>query len=66
MDYIEAIEKNLGKKAIKNMLPMQKGDVAETYADVSPLKINFDYEPKFSVDEGIEKFIKWYLDYYES
>lgn len=65
MDYIYAIEKALGKEAIKNFMDLQAGDVPETYADVDDLIRDFDYRPSTSIEEGITNFIKWYLDYYK-
>ncbi len=65
MDYVEALEKALGKKAKYNFLPLQPGDVADTYADVMKLKENFNYKPSTSVNVGVEKFIKWYKKYYK-
>ena len=65
MDYISCIEKYLGKKAKINMLPLQKGDVPETFADISPLKDDYEFSPKFSVEEGVKRFINWYKEYYK-
>jgi UDP-glucuronate 4-epimerase len=65
MDYIAAIEKHVGKKAQKNMLPLQAGDVLETYADVSDLVSDMDYHPAMSIDTGIGNFVKWYREYYK-
>ena len=65
MDFIEAIEKKLGKKAKKNMLPLQAGDVPSTYADVSDLIEDLNYKPATPVQEGIDKFIDWYLDFFK-
>jgi UDP-glucuronate 4-epimerase len=64
MDYIGAIEKHLGKTAKKNMLPLQAGDVLETYADVSDLVNDINYHPNTSIDTGIANFVKWYRNYY--
>jgi UDP-glucuronate 4-epimerase len=64
-DYIEAIEKALEKKAIKNLLPMQPGDVLKTFADVSALEKDFAYKPKTQIEDGVKKFIKWYRAYYK-
>lgn len=64
MDYIKAIETGLGTKAKLNLLPLQPGDVPDTFADVSDLVREFDYQPKTSVQEGIEKFVAWYKTYY--
>ena len=65
IDFIRIIEEILGKKAIINYLPMQKGDVKETWANVSLLKDIVNYTPKTNIKEGVSKFIEWYLDYYE-
>jgi UDP-glucuronate 4-epimerase len=64
LDFIEAIEHKLGIKAKKNLLPLQPGDVPETYADVSALERDFGYRPKTSIQEGIDKFIDWYREFY--
>jgi len=64
MDFIAAIEQKLGKIAVKNMLPIQKGDVPATYADVDDLVQRLDYKPNTPIKEGVDKFIEWYLDYY--
>ena len=66
MDYIEALENALGKKAEKIFLPLQPGDVPDTYADVNDLVEQFNYKPSTTVEEGIARFIRWYLEYYES
>jgi UDP-glucuronate 4-epimerase len=65
MDYIEALEKSLDKKAIINFLPLQPGDVPDTYANVDNLKKKFNYKPSTSVIDGISKFVKWYKNYYQ-
>ena len=65
MDYVSLIEKYLGKKAKIKMLPLQKGDVPETFADISPLKNNYQFNPKVSVEQGVKKFIDWYKKYYK-
>ncbi len=65
MDFIEAIEKKLGKKAKKNMLPLQPGDVPSTYADVKDLVEDLGYKPSTSIQEGIDNFIDWYLDFFK-
>jgi UDP-glucuronate 4-epimerase len=64
LDYIAAIEKALGKKAQMKMLPLQAGDVPDTYADVSDLSEQFGYKPSTPVSQGIEKFVAWYRSYY--
>ena len=63
MDYIEALEKSLGKTAEKEFLPLQPGDVPDTYADVKDLVKQFNYKPSTTIQEGITKFISWYHDY---
>ncbi|MDD5157796.1 NAD-dependent epimerase [Sulfurimonas sp.] len=64
-DFIEALEKKLGRKAQKNMLPIQAGDVPSTYADISDIAKDLGYEPKTSVQEGIDNFVDWYLEFFE-
>lgn len=59
-DYIAAIEKNLGKKANINLLPLQPGDVVATYADVEDLFITFNFKPKYNIHEGVKNFIDWF------
>ncbi|OOC09726.1 NAD-dependent epimerase [Thioalkalivibrio halophilus] len=65
MHYIEVLEENLGKKAEKNLLPLQPGDVPDTYADVEDLRADTGYEPTTSVEEGVASFVAWYRDYYQ-
>jgi len=65
LDFITEIEKNTGIPALKSYLPMQSGDVTNTWADIDGMKNTFGYSPKISVGEGVEKFVKWYLDFYE-
>ncbi len=60
MDFIHTMERALGKQAKMEMLPMQQGDVYQTYADTSKLEKDFDYHPKVPLETGIECFIKWY------
>ena len=64
LEFIAAIEEKLGKKAIRNYLPMQTGDVPETWADTSLLKNLTGYKSKIKYEDGIANFIEWYLDYY--
>ena len=64
LDFIEAIEENLGKKAIRNYMPMQQGDVSATWANTSLLKKLTGYTPKTDIKVGVKKFIDWYLSYY--
>lgn len=63
--YIHVLEECLGKKAEQNLMPLQAGDVPDTYADVSDLVADVDYKPDTSVEDGIENFVKWYRDYYQ-
>jgi UDP-glucuronate 4-epimerase len=64
MRYIEVLEQCLGKKADKNMLPLQVGDVPDTFADVQALIDDVGFKPATPVEEGIRKFVDWYLEYY--
>ena len=64
LDFIEAIEDACGRKAIMNMMPMQKGDVPATWADAEQLRELTGYSPKTSVREGVRRFVEWYRDYY--
>lgn len=65
MRYIEILEECLGRKAEKNLLPMQPGDVPATYADVDALIEDVDYSPSTTVEDGIARFVKWYREYYK-
>ena len=65
MDYISAIEKALGKEAKKNFLPMQKGEVLETFSDTQSLENWTGLKPGTSVMQGVENFVEWYLSYYK-
>ena len=65
MDYIAALEKALGKKAEKEFLPLQAGDVPETYANVDDLVEQFNYKPDTSIEDGINSFVSWYRDYFK-
>ena len=64
MDFIETIEKALGKKAVKEFCEMQPGDVYKTYADVTALESDFGYAPDTPLEKGIGEFIEWYKTYY--
>jgi UDP-glucuronate 4-epimerase len=64
MHYIEVLENHLGRKAEKNLLPLQPGDVPDTYADVSDLVADVGYQPATSVEDGIGNFVEWYREYY--
>ncbi len=62
--YIEVLEECLGRKAQKIMLPLQPGDVAETFADVDELVADVDYKPNTPIEVGVRNFVEWFLDYY--
>jgi UDP-glucuronate 4-epimerase len=62
--FIEMIESEVGKKAVKNRLPMKAGDVLETFADIEDLKKETGFVPQTSLDIGIKKFVAWYKEYY--
>ena len=64
MDYITALELSLGVTAKKELLPMQAGDILNTYADIHDLVKDFSFKPKVTISKGIANFTKWYLDYY--
>lgn len=65
MDYIQAVEKGLNKKAIMNMLPLQAGDVPVSHADVTDLVRDTGYKPDTEIEVGVRAFTDWYLDYYK-
>lgn len=64
--FIEVIEEKIGKKAIKNFMPIQDGDVPETYADVDDLMREVDFKPATSIEDGVGKFVEWYRQYYKA
>ena len=66
IDFIKSLEEVLGITAVKNMLPMQAGDVNQTFADTSSLEHDYDYKPKVIVKEGIKQFVLWYSKFYNS
>ncbi|QXN87172.1 NAD-dependent epimerase [Tetragenococcus halophilus] len=65
MEFVEAIENKLGKVAKKNYMDLQPGDVPETYANVDDLYRDIDFKPETTIQDGVNKFIDWYLAYYE-
>ena len=65
MDYIDALERSLGKKAKVEYLPLQPGDVPDTYADVEDLVQQFGYKPSTPISQGISSFVAWYHDYFK-
>lgn len=64
MEFVETLERCLGREAKKEYLPMQPGDVYQTYADVSDLMRDYDFKPDTSIEEGLQKFVDWYRGYY--
>ena len=64
MYFISTIENELGLEADKNFLPMQPGDVSETYADIEKARHDLGFEPKTSIEEGVKKFIEWFKEYH--
>lgn len=62
--FVEVLEEKLGKKAIRNMLPLQDGDVKETYADIGDLEKEIGFRPNTPIEEGLGKFVNWYKEYY--
>ncbi len=66
LEFIGVIEQSLGKVAQKNFLPMQPGDVPTTYADVDALIKDVGFKPCTSIEEGIDKFVAWYRNYYKN
>ena len=64
IDYINKLEKALGKEANKDFLPLQPGDLPDTWADVEDLAEEFNYRPVTSIDDGIENFVSWFKEYY--
>lgn len=64
MEFISALENKIGREATKNFLPIQPGDVRSTYADVSDLINDFDYQPKTSIQHGIDQFVDWYCEFF--
>lgn len=66
LHFIETLEKKIGKKAVKNFLPLQDGDVPETFADVDDLMRDVNFKPATSIEVGLSKFVDWYFDYYKA
>ncbi len=65
MRYIEVLEECLGRKAEKNLLPLQLGDVPDTWADAEDLTRDVGYQPTTPVEDGVKRFVEWYVDYYD-
>ena len=64
MHLIEILENALGQKASKRMMPIQAGDVVETYANIDPLVCDFGFKPDTCIEDGVDLFVKWYYSYY--
>lgn len=64
MDFIETLERCLGREAVKEYLPMQPGDVYQTYADVSDLMHDYDFKPDTPIEDGLKEFVAWFKEYY--
>ena len=64
MHFIEVLEDCLGRKANKNFMPMQMGDVAETYADIDDLIRDTGFRPSTTIETGLRRFVDWYKEYY--
>ena len=62
--YIEVLEQCLGKPSVKNLLPMQAGDVPDTFADVTELAKDVDYRPSTPIEVGVRRFAEWFMDHY--
>jgi UDP-glucuronate 4-epimerase len=65
MKFIDIIEDKIGRKAVRNMMSIQQGDVPETYADVDDLMREVDFKPSTPIETGIGKFVDWYKTYYQ-
>jgi UDP-glucuronate 4-epimerase len=65
LHFIEVLEKAIGKKAEKKLMPMQPGDVPATYADIDDLSHDVGFKPATPIEEGIPRFVKWYREFYE-
>ena len=64
MYFIDVLERHLGKKGVRNLMPMQPGDVKETIADIEATRRDFGFEPKTNIEDGLKKFVEWYKEYY--
>jgi UDP-glucuronate 4-epimerase len=65
LKFVEVLEQTLGKTATKNLVPIQPGDVPETYADISRLEAAVGFRPRTSIEVGLAKFVEWYREYYK-
>ncbi|MFP5214178.1 MAG: NAD-dependent epimerase/dehydratase family protein, partial [Acidobacteriota bacterium] len=66
VDFVAALERSLGIEAMVDMLPMQPGDVRATHADTNDLYRDFDFQPKTVLQEGVDRFVEWYREYYRA
>ena len=64
LHFIDCIERAVGRKADKIMLPLQPGDVPRTYADIEGLAADTGFRPRVSIEDGVERFVRWYRDHY--
>jgi len=64
MYVVAVLEKELGREAVKGMLPIQPGDVTETFADIDDLARDTGFRPQTSIEDGLRNFVAWYRDYY--
>jgi UDP-glucuronate 4-epimerase len=64
MDVVRLLEKEFGRTAIKEMLPMQPGDVEATYADIAELESDIGFRPSTTIDQGVARFAKWFCEYH--
>lgn len=65
LDFVEILERIIGKQAVRNFLPLQAGDLTTTYADMHEFSISFDWKPATSIEQGIQYFVTWYKSYYQ-
>ena len=65
LDFVQVLEDQLGKKAIKTFLPLQDGDVLETYANINDLEKDIEFKPQVSIHDGLQQFVNWYKQYYK-
>jgi UDP-glucuronate 4-epimerase len=63
-DMISLIEQACGRPAVRRLLPMQPGDVRDTFADISAIQRDLDFEPRTTITEGVPRFVRWYRDYH--
>jgi UDP-glucuronate 4-epimerase len=62
--FIEVLEQACGRKAIKEYLPLQPGDVEQTYADITSAQADLGFEPRMTIEEGLPRFVSWFRDYH--